>query len=233
MPGAWEVNEQSVLIAVLSGREAVHPKWALALRSLQVPIAHQIITIKGLPFDHARNDAVRHALAQNFTWLFFLDDDVVVPWDGLTRLLNHKLDIVSGLYFRRSPPLNLPVMMRRVPAKNEKGELIKNEKGEQVIGVDWITKFDAPALLQVDYVGAGCLLIHRRVLERTMAATKGRPFRWLSEVGGEDGRKISEDYAWCDTAQQCGFKVMVDTGIQCGHIGHAEASIHGFGAVDY
>lgn len=233
MPGAWEENNQSVLIAILNGREVVHTKWALALRNLQVPLQNQIITPKGLPFDHARNDAVRHALSHNFTWLFFLDDDVVAPYDGLARLLNHKLDIVSGLYFRRSPPLNLPVMMRNEPAKNEKGELVKNEKGEQVLVANWVSKFDAPALLQVDYVGAGCLLIHRRALEKTMEATQGRPFRWLSEVGGPDGRKLSEDYAWCDTAQKCGFKIMVDTGIQCGHIGSAEASINGFGAVDY
>lgn len=224
MPGAWEINNQSVLIAILNGREAVHPKWALHLRNLQVPISHKIITIRGLPFDHARNDAVRMAIAENFTWLFFLDDDVVVPWDTMIRLLEHKLDIVSGLYFRRSQPIGLPVMMRRV-------EKI-NEKNEKVIVPEFVTQFNAPDLIEVDYVGAGCLLIHRRVLERTMEVSKGRPFRWLSEVG-EEGNKISEDYAFCQLAQQCGFKVIVSTGIQCGHIGSSEASIKGFGPTEY
>lgn len=224
MPGAWEINDESLLVAILNGRSVVPTKWAFALRSLHIPINHQISAFTGMPFDHARNDAARAALNSGATWLFFLDDDVVLPHDAVARLLAHKLDIVSGLYFRRSNPVGLPVMMRKVMKPNEKGVPVQQ--------AEFITQFNAPALIEVDYVGAGCLLIHRRVLERTMAASGGRPFQWMLEVGKE-GERISEDYFFDDLARKCGFKVMVDTGVQCGHIGLAEASIKGFGPVEF
>jgi len=216
MPGAWELNMSSVLIAVLNGREQVHMRWAHALRQLQVPITHNFSFPSGMPFDHARNTAVEAALKNGFTWLFFVDDDVVLPADAFVRLAGHQLDIVSGLYVRRSPPVCKPVMLR------ETEQIVS---GEPVKAAHHIEEFTPGSVIEADLVGAGCLLIHRRVLERLWQPLEGRLFRWMLEGHVPAGQRCSEDFWFCREARKAGFRIHVDTGVQCGHIGAAEARL--------
>lgn len=223
MPGAWELNTSSVLIAVLNGREQVNTKWALALRKLEVPIPHNFSFPAGMPFDHARNTSVAVALHHGFTWLFFIDDDVIVPPNAFTALAAHRLDIVSGLYVRRSPPVGLPVMLR---------ETIQEVSGKPVRAAQHITDFTPGSLIEADLVGAGCLLIHRRVLERLWAPLEGRLFRWMMEDHVPEGQRCSEDFWFNREARKAGFRIHVDTSVQCGHVGFAEARLGMYGPVE-
>ena len=209
MPGAWELAGPSVMVATLT-REQVAMRWAMAAaRGLQIPAGGNWFTYTGMPFDHARNSACEGALAGGFRHIFFLDDDVVPPSDVIQRLLARNLDIVSGLYFLRSPPI-CPVMMRRVEGQ----------------GGQWITEFAPGQLVEADYVGAGCLLI------RTDVFRKMRPpwFEWLTDrMDLPPHERLSEDYAFLWKARRDhGYKVFVDTGVQCEHIGLAKSSIEGY-----
>jgi hypothetical protein len=167
-----------------------------------------------MPFDHARNMACENMLNNGFEWLFFLDDDVVAPPDTIQRLINHKKDIVSGIYHRRALPI-APVMLR----------FDANDQAQ------WVNEYPANTLIEVDLVGAGSLLIHRRVLERM-----SRPwFEW--QLGKEDPKpepgvkvpaKLSEDFSFCRKAKrEFGFGIYVDTSIQCEHIGLGQAHTGG------
>lgn len=237
MPGAWEVPRPNVLMATLT-RELVSTKWAAGYRALQLPSYSAESILSGMPFDHARNTACENVLASGFTWLFFLDDDVVAPPNTIQRLINHGQDIVSGLYYRRAAPI-VPVMMTH------------DDKGNS----QWITSWPQNHLIEVDLVGAGCLLIHRRVLEQM-----SRPwFDWqldkvtpnpcrhcgreatmehCRDVGGkstphEPSRphvppRLSEDFAFCRKAKkEFGFKIHVDTSIVCEHIGLGQSGAGG------
>lgn len=213
MPGAWEMPRPGVLVSILT-RELVATRWAKGFRELQLPpnSAPQFLT--GMPFDNARNTACEAMLSHGFEWLFFLDDDVVCPPDTIQRLANHGKDIISGVYYRRAQPL-APVMMSHDQNRN----------------AFWVTQYPANAVIEVDYVGAGCLLIHRRVLERV-----GKPwFEW--QMGkpdmpkGPDGEylaRLSEDFAFCRKAKRdYRFGVHVDTSIQCEHIGLSTSTAAG------
>lgn len=213
MPGAWEAGRPGVLVATLT-REMVATRWAKGYRDLQLPPASFTSFLSGMPFDHARNMACENMLNMNFTWLFFLDDDVVAPPDTIQRLINHGKDIVSGIYHRRALPI-APVMLR----------FDANDQAQ------WVNEYPANTLIEVDLVGAGCLLIHRRVLERM-----SRPwFEW--QLGKEDPKpepgvkvpsKLSEDFSFCRKAKrEFGFGIYVDTSIQCEHIGLGHAHTGG------
>lgn len=206
MPGAWEVQRPEVLVAILT-RELVTMKWALGLRNVQLPAASAIVTKSGMPFDHARNTACEDALQHGFQWLFFLDDDVVPPPDVYARLARHDKDIVSGLYYRRAEPI-APVMM----AYDSEGQ------------AQWITQWSPPnSLIEADLVGAGCLLIHRRVLEQM-------PKPWFEWQLGRDDlqHKLSEDFAFCRRAKKdFGFSIHVDTSVACEHIGFGQSELGG------
>jgi len=216
-PGAWEISRPSVLVATLT-RELVATKWALGYKNLQMPAYSNISILSGMPFDHARNTACENMLSHGFEWLCFLDDDIVAPPDAIQRLINHRKDIVSGIYYRRAAPI-VPVMLR-YEGNNPQPQ--------------WITEWSPPnSLIEVDLVGAGILLIHRRVLERMTKPW----FEW--QLGKEDPpptpgepprpAKLSEDFQFCRRAkQEFGFQIFVDTSIQCEHIGLGASAGGGF-----
>jgi len=211
MSGSWECPKPSVLITVLSGREVVSTAWAENWRTLIFPDRGNRIFLYGMPFDHARNQGCQRTLETGHEYLFFLDDDVIVPPDTILRLMNHNLDIVSGLYYRRQLPL-APVMMKEFLGKN----------------TQWITNYQPDSLVEADLIGCGCLLIKRKVLEIMSPPWfewKCDPFRWPDLTSFE---RCSEDFDFCRKAQKLGFKLYVDTSIQCHHAGLSIVTAQGF-----
>ncbi len=205
MPGAWEQQGPEVMVAILT-REIVATKWAMGFRNLALPGTSGVSFRTGAPYDVMRNSACADALAAGFQWVMFLDDDVIPPPDTYARLARHNRDIVSGLYYRRQPPI-CPVAMK-----------LDGEGKPQ-----WVTQWNPPnSLVEVDLVGAGCLLIHRRVLERTPQPW----FEWeIGKTSAPQGRNaMSEDFAFCLRAKEHGFKVHLDTSIQCEHVGLGQSN---------
>jgi hypothetical protein len=79
-------------------------------------------------------------------------------------------------------------------------------------------------LMQVDYVGAGCLLISRKVLE-----TLQYPWFFWSR---NDPRiplkeRISEDLYFCKKAREAGFQIYLDASVRCLHVGLGSAQVGG------
>lgn len=227
------MQRPSVLVAILT-RETVTTKWAANHRNMQLPAGSNISYLSGRPFDDGRNAAVRAALEQGFEWLMFVDDDVCIPVDTIPRLMSHGKDIISGIYYRRAEPI-APVMLR-FKSRYEP---------------EWIKSWSPPgSVFEVGLVGAGCLLIHRRALERM---APGPWFLWEldkacpckrcgkeatpdEKCGALEGAehdpvdplmypKLSEDFAFCKRAKFAhGLTVWVDSSIICEHIGYASSS---------
>lgn len=206
MPGSWELpTAPHVLVAILT-RETVATAWAKSFRELTLPPLSTVSFLYGMPYDHARNNACEDALKHNFQWLFFLDDDVTLPPNALQVLLSSKLDIVSGLYYRRNIPIAPVALMEAKPKPT------------------FINGFQANSVFEVDLVGAGCLLISRKALE-----TVGSPwFEWLMDRADiPEDQRCSEDFAFCRKAKKAGLKVWLDTRVQCQHIGLGRSAIGG------
>lgn len=148
----------------------------------------------------ARNEAVAFTLNEHSeaTHLFFLDDDVIPPPDGLLRLLAdseaYDLPIVTGLYLQRSAP-HLPVVYRYDPDASRHVQ---------------ITRF-CPGLQEVDACGGGCLVVRTDVL-RAIAATGEQPFDYLP------GMDASEDVAFCLRARRLGYRLALDFYVACQHL---------------
>lgn len=206
MPGAWELSRPEVLVAILT-RELVTAAWASAFRNLIIPPGSRVKWVYGAPFDHARNECCLEALGNGYKYVFFLDDDVIPPPDTLMRLIDRKLPIVSGTYFRRNAPF-APVAQ------------IKNARGSIV----WLLKFQVGQLIEVDHVGAGCLLINRGVLENMNSPW----FEWCCDNPDLPMHlRTSEDFTFCRKAKEAGLKIVLDTSIQCTHAGLSSCNIEG------
>ena len=201
MTCAWELKPQ-VLVAVLT-RELVATAWAKSLRELSLPPNSQISYITGMPFDHARNTACESALKFGFQYLFFLDDDILLPPNSIHMLMSHNLDITSGLYYRRALPIHPVALVDGNPPTPI--EVAPN------------------SLIKADFVGAGCLLIRRNVLEKMANPW----FEWMLDKPG-DFRKLSEDFEFARKAKLAGFQPHVDTRVLCTHVGLGSSSHEGY-----
>jgi hypothetical protein len=185
--------------------------WSFGFRNLIIP--GNYTGLSGMTFDHARNTGCLKLLELGYEWLFFLDSDVIPPADAILRLIAHKQPIVSGLYYRRNNPI-CPVMLRNVPGG----------------GRTWVTEYKIPDLMEVDFVGAGCLLIHRSVIA-AMPSVVGntncnRWFEWKVDRDDLDPReRMSEDFSFCERARkELGLKIFVDTSVQCKHCGLSQST---------
>lgn len=201
MAGAWE-KQETVLCGTLH-TDNTTMAWAYGFRQLMIP--GRAMAVAGMPFDHARNFLTMKCLEGGFSYLFFLDSDVIPPPDAIIRLMRHKKPVISGLYCRRSPPHGVPVMMKPVG--------------------NWITQLPPKGqLVEADVVGAGCLLIHRSVLEqmKPQNAAEGKHWwHWRVDCPPrENYPPLSEDFTWCvEIKRQLGIPILIDPEVKCRHIG--------------
>lgn len=156
--------------------------------------------------DDSRNRLVRDFLETDCEQLIFLDVDVFWLESDLKKLIEHRADIVAGIYPLKSEDEDYPV----APLPGER----------------WA---DEDGLVEVAGVPTGFLKIRRRVLEKLYSTVPqhrsredgyGRmmiPVIFERSLNGISRR--GGDYEFCVKARNSGFKVYVDPSMQLGHVG--------------
>ena len=197
MAGAWEVPRTNLIIGILS-TGLVSIDWATNLVAFQKPGGTTLRVWRGLPYDVARNRLVRDAREAGCRELLFLDSDVLIPSDAIPKLQSAQLPIVSGLYWSKK---GCPGIWKSAPG----GQAYQP-----------ITQWPGGGLIEVDAVGAGCLLIDVRVFD--VLDKMGLPwFEWQIKDPADQAGKFSEDFAFGRYAAQAGFKIYCHTGVLCYH----------------
>jgi GT2 family glycosyltransferase len=145
-------------------------------------------------------------------WLWMLDTDIVFGPGLLLRLARtadrYARPLVTGLYFTTTAgglPL-VPMIYDRDP----------ETRPEFTPCAGW----EPGAVITAGGCGAGCLLIHRRVLDAAGPA----PF---TEITADDGRQYGEDLSFCLRAAAAGFTVCADTAARAGHVKTAVVGLPG------
>ncbi|GAH78299.1 unnamed protein product, partial [marine sediment metagenome] len=105
---SWDrqkLKENRVLLATISPPDGkVSYQWAKAWRELQLPEGSDHLIVQGLPYGVARNYAAKQLLEQKFSYLFFMDSDIILPPNSVMRLLETKLPLIGCYYTHRFPP---------------------------------------------------------------------------------------------------------------------------------
>jgi len=166
---------------------------------------------RGAPIDVTREMLVEDALKNNADLICMIDSDILVPSDGLMKLLSCynylvsrgvKVGVLSGLYWAKKQN---PVLCAFRKVKG----------GFAPIGLEQKSN-----IVEVDVVGLGCALINPKVFEMSkpwFLWTQGR--RYLVERLGEDFGEMSEDFYFCSKIKKYGWKVLVYLDVKCAHIG--------------
>jgi hypothetical protein len=161
----------------------------------------------------ARNKLVRNFMETECTDLLFVDADVIINVDAVTRLLalSTDKDVVAGTYPRRATDAKFFL--------------------DFYLDKDNQLEFDENGLMRVESVATGFMLIRRHVIEHMME--KHPEWKYEGDGDGEteyaifdflliDGKYIGEDYAFCRRAREEGFKIYLDPTISLPHIGSQE-----------
>ena len=149
----------------------------------------------------SRNKLAQTAIQMDTDYIFWLDSDMVFNPDILERMMNtmqeKKLDILSGLYFRRVPPYTAVLF----------------DKLEIVDGKCEFTNFDEvpQEMFKAGGVGFGCVLMKTDVAFDVYSEYLDM-FSPIASVG--------EDLSFCWRARQCGYDIWVDPSVKLGHVGH-------------
>lgn len=151
---------------------------------------------------HSRNELARKAVEMGAEYVFWLDSDMLFDPNTLTDMMQtlheKKLDILTGLYFRRVAPFT-PVLF---------DQLTFDEKGV----CHW-SNFDRipDELFEVGGCGFGCVLMRTEVFFAVVEKF-GNMFAPIGNVG--------EDLSFCWRARECGYKIYCDPRVSLGHVGH-------------
>lgn len=190
--------------------------------------------------DHNRNLIVDTFLKTDAEWLFWIDADTVVPIGGIERLLATGQKFVSGLYYAKHPPHNpIAYYVHNNAYKSidydgrtwERGELIEVDTcgmGCMLTHRSIFEDMKANYVMKQE-VGGGIILVHKDDIKFGSDSEPGLygnmrhsklmdvdidvrfPFFAL-----EHGR--TEDIWFTEKATRLGYKVYLDTSVECGHL---------------
>lgn len=157
--------------------------------------------------DNARNEVASRFVNKTTTdWLLTLDTDMVfsvTDFDALRASADaEEAPIMSGIYFVNEKPPRAAVGMT-------------TSNGHIKSLADW----EDDKLVDVDWCGAGFMLIHRSVFEKL----GNEPYR--QDVVAPSGALVGEDYAFCERARNAGFPIKVNPAI---FIGHSKVRVLGY-----
>ena len=184
-------------------------RWANTCRQLGLDWTVETMTNESL-ISRARNTLTAKFLATPAsTHLMFVDADIGwEPWHLLV-LLNHRKDVIGGLYPMKSLPVKWCV--NGIPGK---------EEGEN-------------GLVEVTKTGTGFLLIRREVFEKLNSHPAVRPFnndigmdaslnqhmKTYFDTAVREGRYYSEDWTFCENWRDLGGEVYIDKRVLLRHVG--------------
>lgn len=145
------------------------------------------------------------AIQSGADYVMWFDSDMTFPPDTLERMQKHMktYDIVSGIYFRRTPPYT-PVLHKTLDIKED------GEGGYTATFSDY-EDYPQNSIFEVEGIGFGCVMMKTDVL-RAVIMEYGTAFAMMGKNG--------EDCSFSQRVRNLGYHIMCDSSIKCGHVGH-------------
>jgi hypothetical protein len=195
-------KQRNVLVAV--PQRVQHPKHVVPCLNGFYPGQHihaRVHSVFGLDYAEARNSLVQAALSEDaITHILFVDDDVLMPRNGLAKLLEYNLPIVSGTYCKKNPNLETGVTaIGPDPSYIVSQQCVPYKHGDM-------------EPIVVSCTGGGFILIDVEVFQKLGE----KPYEFIIDEGPGGKRvRIGEDSLFCQKAAAKGIKTAVVPGL-CG-----------------
>lgn len=197
---------KKILVSIPCAR-FIEPECFESLYSQRIPAKHktELFIPQNYSIDVSRNMTAHYAVENNFDYILFVDSDIVLPKNAITKLASHDKDVVSGVYAYKQ------LLRKEVVVKvfgNEEKKEYRDLKDTEIVE-------SQTRLLKVDAFGFGCVLVKTEVIKKIDYPY----FVFTQEMG--------EDVYFCRKAQNAGYELFVDTKVLCGHKGEVNYNIRG------
>lgn len=156
--------------------------------SQHLPPGSHVAIARGLSASPAAN---RNQLAETFLanpslkWILYIDSDMTPDPHTALALLSRQVAAIGALYFMRQEP-------HRMAAGKSLGEPIT---------------FNSTGIREMDYIGAGCLFLRRKVIEAL-------EYPWFDHPAPG----VGEDLIFCKKVRELGCTIYVDLDLCVGHM---------------
>lgn len=181
----------SGLIGVIANDSARYSLFASCVTKLDRPEESTVEWLIGGDWCGARNTLARMTLDGGYDWLWFMDDDHAFPPDLLTRLLAHRLPLVTPICLTRVAPFEPVCYTEKLDERLYLPIPLEQHPNE--------------GLVEIEAGGCAGMLIRRKVLTAI-------PEPWFEYTDR------SEDITFCEKAKQAGFRLWADLSARLGHI---------------
>ena len=141
---------------------------------------------------NACNSLAKEALMNTVDYVMWVEMDMLLPFDTVTRLYNNQKDICAGLYFLRGAAF-MPCMW-----------MYATDSGKDRFKVTPVCLFPENELIKVDNPGMGCVLYKTDIFRKLK-----EPFFDMQEG------KFGQDVYFYRMVKDAGIEVWVDTSVQC------------------
>ncbi len=161
--------------------------------------------VRGYDCATARNNIAQMTLDKTADYVLMVDNDVVLPSDALTDLLEDAREVCLGYYPHRND-LNV------YDGKTNLCRYGEENYTQQIPALE-LKEMAGKGLfkIQIHGGGLGCALIRADLFERTV-------YPWFDWVNYKDGGILSEDLYFCEQCARAGIPIYADTRVGCGHL---------------
>ena len=169
---------------------------------------------RGYDAANARNQIARATLDGGYDYVLMIDNDEVIPKDGLLNLLETALSYKSGecmvVGYALTRPPNRPNPDNRASVFKWGGR--DYVRADAYTGTELIELRDAGTYrVQIRGTGLGSALIHRSIFDKLK-------FPWFKWIQYESGSQLSEDLYFCEQFVGIQTPIFMDTRVSCGHM---------------
>lgn len=192
-------------------------EWAVNMVSMVMPVGSTAgwKIASGMPVTEARNSLIAAMVENPPDFVFFLDDDVLMPSHAIRRMVtamkqNPDWDLLTGVYVTKDHTTE-PVLF-----------------GPEGTHGGLYSTWSFNTIFPISACGMGAALIRWSAFEKV-----GEPwFHWEHGVTVKGAAEEGEDVNFCRRLRESGGTLMCDGGVLCGHI-DGEGKVYSLDANSY
>ena len=158
-----QVNKIRILIGITTAETVSHETME-SIYNLVIPenVETVLRIIHAYNVADGRNDLVNIMFQENCDYIFFVDNDVILPKNALVDLYNMDWYFTTGTYARKEP--------RTLSDKDPFTTLYNHDERNKEVYCPtfmYLSSLPPNKLTQVDCCGFGCTLIRKDLFEKT------------------------------------------------------------------
>ena len=171
--------------------------------------------VRGYDCATARNRIAQKSLDKKANYVLMVDNDVVIPKDTLSNMLENVKDVCLGYYAHRSGDNIYRGRSNVCKLFDEHGKAYFNYPLESEYTADELKslKEKGEFKVQIHGGGMGCAFINTDVFRKV-------EYPWYDWVNYKDDHRgmLSEDLYFCVACRKKNIPIYTDTRVGCGHV---------------